>query len=85
MRSPRLQDWLEGETILEALQATTEDNHVDVDPIFSYYIDEDYDSKLKGVSRNKFCSVYLKWIKNCYERRDKVRHTNFVLLNEWGK
>ncbi|XP_052105318.1 pecanex-like protein 1 isoform X2 [Mytilus californianus] len=71
VRSPRLQDWLEGETILEALQATTGDNYVDVDPIFSHHIDEDYDSKLKGVSRNKFCSVYLKWIKNCYERRDK--------------
>jgi hypothetical protein len=45
---------------------------VDVDPIFSHHIDEDYDSKLKGVSRTKFCSVYLKWIKYCSAKRDKV-------------
>ena len=78
VRSPHLSSWLETDAILESIRITSEDNYVDVDPMFSHHIDEDYDSKLKGVSKTKFCSVYLKWIKHCYEKRDKVMFMDLI-------
>ncbi|XP_061167093.1 pecanex-like protein 1 [Saccostrea echinata] len=71
VRSPRLDTWLTNEAILETLQATEGEDFVDVDPIFTQPTDDDYDPKLKGVSRNKFCSVFLDWIQYCASRRDK--------------
>ncbi|XP_033735638.1 pecanex-like protein 1 [Pecten maximus] len=71
VRSPRLETWLQMEALVEAMRATTDDKYVDVDPTFVLLIDEDYDPKLKGISREKFCSIYLDWINYCVSRRDK--------------
>ncbi|XP_056022403.1 pecanex-like protein 1 isoform X2 [Ostrea edulis] len=71
VRSPRLETWLFNDAILETLHSTEEEEFVDVDPIFTQPTDDDYDPKLKGVSRNKFCSVFLEWIQYCATRRDK--------------
>lgn len=71
VRSPHLEKWLQMEALVDAMRATTDDKYVDVDPTFVLLIDEDYDPKLKGISRDKFCSVYLDWINYCVSRRDK--------------
>lgn len=80
MRSPRLETWLFNDAILETLHSTEEEEFVDVDPIFTQPTDDDYDPKLKGVSRNKFCSVFLEWIQYCATRRDKVGLTGINMM-----
>lgn len=72
VRSPRLEEWTENATIHQALQALEDDTYIDLDPTFNIHIDEDFDSRLQGISRNSFCHVYLTWIQHCANRRDKV-------------
>lgn len=72
MRSPRLDTWLSNEAVLEKLRQTEEEDFVDLDPIFTQPTDDDYDPKMKGVSRHKFCSVFLDWVQYCASRLDKV-------------
>ena len=72
VRSPKLENWLENATIQEALRGTLEKNYVDLDPTFTMQVDEDYDGRLSGVSRDSFCNVYLSWIQYCTSRREKV-------------
>ncbi|XP_072425312.1 pecanex-like protein 1 isoform X4 [Chiloscyllium punctatum] len=69
--SPKLEDWLANETMQDGLRACTSHNYVDVDPTFNPNIDEDYDHRLAGVSRESFCGVYLNWIQYCASRREK--------------
>ena len=76
VRSPKLEQWLENDTIREGLRATLDKNHVDLDPTFNVAVDEDFDARLSGVSKNSFCSVYLEWIQYCASRRDKVSSLN---------
>lgn len=71
VRSPRLDTWLSNEAVLEKLRQTEEEDFVDLDPIFTQPTDDDYDPKMKGVSRHKFCSVFLDWVQYCASRRDK--------------
>ncbi|XP_077394460.1 pecanex-like protein 1 isoform X2 [Festucalex cinctus] len=82
--SPKLEEWLSNETMKEGLRACGERNYVDLDPTFNPNIDEDYDHRLAGVSRDSFCSVYLGWIQYCNSRRDKPlnneRDSPLVLL-----
>ena len=73
MRSPKLEQWLESAPIQDALRGTLEKNYVDLDPTFTMQVDEDYDGRLSGVSRDSFCNVYLSWIQYCTSRREKVR------------
>lgn len=72
MRSPRLEEWLTNVAIVEGLSHTTDEHYVDLDPTFYSHVDDDYDSKLSGISRNSFCAVYLDWVQFCASRRDKV-------------
>ncbi|XP_038640378.1 pecanex-like protein 1 isoform X6 [Scyliorhinus canicula] len=69
--SPKLEEWLANETMQDGLRACTSQNYVDVDPTFNPNIDEDYDHRLAGVSRESFCGVYLNWIQYCASRREK--------------
>ncbi|XP_067895654.1 pecanex-like protein 1 isoform X5 [Heterodontus francisci] len=69
--SPKLEEWLANETMQDGLRACTSHNYVDVDPTFNPNIDEDYDHRLAGVSRESFCGVYLNWIQYCASRREK--------------
>ncbi|XP_075233994.1 pecanex isoform X2 [Lycorma delicatula] len=70
--SPRLEDWLRSPVILEALQPMVDRNFVDLDPIFNMNIDEDYDFRAAGITRNSFCNIYLEWIQFCADKRDKA-------------
>ncbi|XP_035387373.1 pecanex-like protein 1 [Electrophorus electricus] len=69
--SPKLDEWLANETMQEGLQGCGERNYVDLDPTFNPNIDEDYDHRLAGISRDSFCLVYLSWIQYCNSRRQK--------------
>lgn len=70
--SPTLEEWLANETLLEGLRSCGERNYVDLDPTFNPNIDEDYDHRLAGISRDSFCSIYLSWIQYCNSQREKV-------------
>lgn len=71
--SPKLEEWLANETMKDGLRGCGERNYVDLDPTFNPNIDEDYDHRLAGISRDSFCGVYLGWIQYCNSRRAKVR------------
>nr|CAD7430528.1 unnamed protein product [Timema monikensis] len=71
VRSPKLEEWLISPTILEALEPTLDKNFVDLDPVFNMNIDEDYDFRASGVTRNSFCNVYLDWIQYCAIKNNK--------------
>uniref|UniRef100_A0AAY5KK56 Pecanex-like protein n=1 Tax=Esox lucius TaxID=8010 RepID=A0AAY5KK56_ESOLU len=79
--SPKLDEWLANETMRDGLKACGERNYVDLDPTFNPNIDEDYDHRLAGISRDSFCQVYLAWIQYCNSRRAKVsKDSSLVLL-----
>ncbi|XP_023559051.1 pecanex-like protein 1 isoform X4 [Octodon degus] len=69
--SSKLEEWLANETMQEGLRVCADRNYVDVDPTFNPNIDEDYDHRLAGISRESFCVIYLNWIEYCSSRRAK--------------
>ncbi|XP_054257111.1 pecanex-like protein 1, partial [Macrosteles quadrilineatus] len=69
--SPCLEKWLASPVILEALQPYCDRNFVDLDPVFNMNIDEDYDFRAAGITRNSFCNIYFDWIQYCVEKRTK--------------
>ncbi|XP_060781112.1 pecanex-like protein 1 isoform X4 [Neoarius graeffei] len=69
--SPKLEEWLSNDAMMEGLKNCSERNYVDLDPTFNPNIDEDYDHRLAGISRDSFCSVYLSWIQYCNAQRQK--------------
>ncbi|TNM95872.1 hypothetical protein fugu_016955 [Takifugu bimaculatus] len=69
--SPKLEEWLANDTMKEGLRGCSERNYVDLDATFNPNIDEDYDHRLSGISRDSFCGVYLGWIQYCNSRRTK--------------
>uniref|UniRef100_A0A6B2E6G3 Pecanex-like protein n=1 Tax=Phlebotomus kandelakii TaxID=1109342 RepID=A0A6B2E6G3_9DIPT len=71
IQSPKLDEWLNSQAIQEALQITTERQYVDLDPVFNHNLDEDYDFRSSGITRNSFCSVYQGWIQYCYKQKRK--------------
>ncbi|XP_033498667.2 pecanex-like protein 1 isoform X4 [Epinephelus lanceolatus] len=82
--SPKLEEWLANETMKDGLRGCGERNYVDLDPTFNPNIDEDYDHRLAGISRDSFCGVYLGWIQYCNSRRakplDSEKDSALVLL-----
>ncbi|KAL3049653.1 hypothetical protein OYC64_008998 [Pagothenia borchgrevinki] len=82
--SPKLEEWLANETMRDGLRGCGERNYVDLDPTFNPNIDEDYDHRLAGISRDSFCGVYLGWIQYCNSRRtpplDSERDSALVML-----
>lgn len=73
IKSPKLKLWLENTEINDALKPTFEKNFVDLDPVFNMNIDEDFDFRASGITRNSFCNIYLDWIQFCAVKHDKVR------------
>ncbi|OBS79575.1 hypothetical protein A6R68_22223, partial [Neotoma lepida] len=71
-----LEEWLANETMQEGLRLCADRNYVDVDPTFNPNIDEDYDHRLAGISRESFCVIYLNWIEYCSSRRAKDHFTS---------
>lgn len=55
--------------IQEALQHTLSRQFVDLDPIFNFNLDEDFDFRAVGITRTSFCYVYLSWLNYCYDKR----------------
>jgi hypothetical protein len=78
VRSSRLEEWLSSMAIGEAMRNMSERGFVDLDPVFNMNIDEDYDFRASGITRNSFCNVYLEWIQYCASRREKVLWLNLV-------
>ena len=81
----KLDEWLENETIREGLRPTLDKNYVDLDPTFAATVDEDYDHRLSGVSKNSFTNVYLDWVQYCAGCRDKVNHQVLLFGVDSGK
>jgi hypothetical protein len=79
VRSPHLDEWLSSPTILDALQPMLDKNFVDLDPVFNMNIDEDYDFRASGITRNSFCNVYMEWIRFCAAKRSQVMGCNWHL------
>lgn len=71
MRSPKLEEWLSSQPILTALQPMDHKNFVDLDPVFNYNIDEDFDVSSSGMTRHTFCQVHGDWITFCVEKAEK--------------
>lgn len=44
---------------------------VDLDPVFNYNIDEDYDVLNCGMTRNMFVQIHGDWINYCVEKSEK--------------
>lgn len=74
VRNPKLEQWLAAGPIQDALQHTLSRQFVDLDPIFNFNLDEDFDFRAVGITRSSFCYVYLKWINYCVDKRKEV-HT----------
>lgn len=64
-KSPKLREWLDNETIGEALKPLEDKHFVDLDPLFNVNIDEDFDFRVSGITRASFLSVYYDWIAYC--------------------
>lgn len=71
VRSPRLDQWTQNEELLAALAPLQSKDYVDLDPTFNSHVDDDYDTRLLGITRNSFCNVYFNWIQFCAARREK--------------
>ncbi|EPY81695.1 pecanex-like protein [Camelus ferus] len=81
--SAKLEEWLANETMQEGLRLCADRNYVDVDPTFNPNIDEDYDHRLAGISRESFCVIYLNWIEYCSSRRAKGDFRISSIRDEW--
>lgn len=55
--------------IRDALKPNADKNFVDLDPLFNMNIDEDFDFRSSGITRQSFCNVYHEWIAYCAKRR----------------
>ncbi|XP_030569336.1 protein pecanex [Drosophila novamexicana] len=73
VRNPKLEQWLASGPIQEALQHTLSRQFVDLDPIFNFNLDEDFDFRAVGITRSSFCYVYLKWINYCVDKRKEAQ------------
>ncbi len=70
IRSPKFQEWLVNDMVLGALDPIAKSSkYIDVDPVFNYQIDEDYDLREGGISKQSFSSKYLSWIQYCSNQR----------------
>jgi len=84
VRSTKLETWLENESIRDSLRPTLDKNYVDLDPTFASSVDEDYDHRLSGVSKNSFTNIYIDWIQYCAAHRDKVDAAAFDFVRMSG-
>ncbi|XP_058445647.1 protein pecanex isoform X2 [Malaya genurostris] len=79
IRSPKLVSWLQSQVIEEALEHTLDRQFVDLDPVFTHNLDDDYDFRSAGITRASFWNVYGEWIQFCC---DKKRQQMQAALNE---
>lgn len=48
----------------------------DLDPVFNYNIDEDFDFSVCGMTLNMFCQTYGDWISFCVEKSERNIETD---------
>ena len=75
LRCKKLQTWLKNETILEALTDngySLNNSQPVLDPAFDSKHHHDYDREVNGISREKFCSIYLSWIQHCAQQQETI-------------
>lgn len=84
MRSPKLEEWLSSQNIQKALRPMQNPHFVDLDPVFNFNIDEDYDFSACGMTKNMFCQTYGDWIAYCVKKSgrsvDTTSNSPVVLL-----
>ena len=51
VRSPKLEEWLTNDVIIEALAPNSDKNFVDLDPYFNMHFDADFDFRASGITR----------------------------------
>lgn len=73
-----MESWLANEIILNYI-TSIKPNYVDMDPIFSKRIDEDFDEFRDGISLASFERVYGKWIQQCLSQRI-TKFENFLFF-----
>lgn len=71
VRSSKLEDWLSSSSILKALEPMQERNFVDLDPVFNFNFDEDFDLSACGMTRSMFFQIYSEWIAYCVSKNEK--------------
>ncbi|XP_055855504.1 protein pecanex [Episyrphus balteatus] len=70
VKNPKVERWLSATgPIQDSLADTLNRQFVDLDPIFNYNLDEDFDLRALGITRSSFCSVYLSWIQFCCDKK----------------
>ncbi|KAL1506032.1 hypothetical protein ABEB36_005467 [Hypothenemus hampei] len=79
-RSPKLEEWLNSDVINKTLRTIWKPNFVDLDPVFNYNIDEDYDLQHNGMTKTSFMSIHGDWINYCLEKRGNVAKKQRVIL-----
>ena len=72
VRSPKLDEWLLNDTIKEGISVARDSNYVDLDPSFSSSVDEDYDTRVGGVTKLAFTGEYMPWIRYCVAKREQA-------------
>ncbi|XP_045480207.1 pecanex-like protein 1 [Harmonia axyridis] len=68
IKSPKLEEWLNSQTIIDSLQPMMDKQFVDLDPVFNFNIDEDFDINKSGMTKQWFCSAHWAWIVFCVEK-----------------
>ncbi|ENN80228.1 hypothetical protein YQE_03347, partial [Dendroctonus ponderosae] len=79
-RSPKLDEWLNSDVINKALRTIWKLDFVDLDPIFNYNIDEDYDPYANGMTKGAFLHTHGDWLYYCLNRRGDVLKKQIVIL-----
>ena len=75
VRCKKLDAWLKDDTIIAALHENGYSNDESLpvlDPAFDAKHHPDYDPQASGITREKFCSMYLFWIKHCASQQKNI-------------
>ncbi|XP_044747747.1 pecanex-like protein 1 [Coccinella septempunctata] len=84
VRSAKLEDWLNSQAIMDSLQPMQDKQFVDLDPVFNFNIDEDFDINKSGMTKPWFLAAHGEWIRFCVEKFgkkvDSSRDSALVLL-----
>jgi len=81
LRSPNFDSWISDPNILAHVTSFSNE-YVDMDPIFSKHIDEDFDEIADGISLKSFAQVYSNWIKHCLQEKIKRSDKTSLTLDD---
>lgn len=72
IRSVKLEEWLNSQVLLKALESMQDKSFVDFDCVFNSNVDEDYDGNASGMTKAMFYNVYGLWITFCAHKSQKA-------------